>query len=164
MNLNRCQFHQHFTSSFYSCRSQKHKKYSQAVSIFCTFGFCMCKKLLVKCWWNWNQISESLERSWKEVGERLRLSPDHLNYLERENLPAVRNRNAPYRMLYFWTQKNDKNATVGKLTKALYRAGDYDTIKKMRPWPSRWLEKQPINLLTCTAITKWKQIASFWTE
>ena len=78
-------------------------------------------------------IADSLEQSWKNVGERLRLSPDHLNYLERENFPAVRNRNAPYRMLYFWTQKNDKNATVGKLTKALYKAGDHDTIKKMRP-------------------------------
>jgi len=35
--VNRFQFHQHFTSSFYACRSRKRKKYSQVVSLFLHF-------------------------------------------------------------------------------------------------------------------------------
>jgi len=37
------QFHQHSTSSFYVYRSQKSKKDSQVVSLFCTFGICAPK-------------------------------------------------------------------------------------------------------------------------
>jgi len=33
-----CQFHQHFTSSFYSCRSLKCKKYCQVVTLFAFLG------------------------------------------------------------------------------------------------------------------------------
>ncbi len=36
----KCQFYQHFTDSFYAYRSQKCKKYSQAVSLFCAFWIC----------------------------------------------------------------------------------------------------------------------------
>jgi len=32
------QFDQRSTSSFYACRSKKHKRYSQAHSLFCAFG------------------------------------------------------------------------------------------------------------------------------
>ncbi len=39
-------FHQHFMCSFYTCRSQKGKKYSQAISLFCTFWICKCKMLV----------------------------------------------------------------------------------------------------------------------
>jgi len=37
------QFHQHFTSSFYACRFQKHKKDWWLDCIFCTFRICSCK-------------------------------------------------------------------------------------------------------------------------
>jgi len=50
-------FHQHFTCSFYERRSQKSKKDWQLECIFLRFGICTCKKLLVKYWWNWSQIS-----------------------------------------------------------------------------------------------------------
>jgi len=49
--LIRCQFHQHFSRSFYARRSQKRKKYSQAVSIFGLLGSALVKttqKTLVK--------------------------------------------------------------------------------------------------------------------
>ncbi len=36
-----------FAHSFYARRSQKRKKYSQAISLFCTFGICV-RKMLVK--------------------------------------------------------------------------------------------------------------------
>jgi len=38
--LTRCLFHQHFTSTFYAQRSQKHKKSSVS---FCAIGICACK-------------------------------------------------------------------------------------------------------------------------
>jgi len=37
-------FHQHFTPSFYTHRSQKRQKYSQVVSLFFPFGICFCKR------------------------------------------------------------------------------------------------------------------------
>ncbi len=46
------QFHQHFTSNFYECRSQKRKKDWHLDCISCSFGICTCLMLLVKCWWN----------------------------------------------------------------------------------------------------------------
>jgi len=39
----RGQFHQHFKSSFYAHRSQKHKKVTQLGCIFCPFWICICK-------------------------------------------------------------------------------------------------------------------------
>jgi len=54
---NRWQFHQHSTSSFYTCRARKCKKDSQIVSLFCIFRICAQKKLLVKCWLNWPQVA-----------------------------------------------------------------------------------------------------------
>jgi hypothetical protein len=39
----RDQFHQCSTSSFYVLRSQKRKKDSQVVNLFCAFGICACK-------------------------------------------------------------------------------------------------------------------------
>jgi len=43
-NPTRVRFHQHFTSSFNACRSQKHKKFSQVIWRFCTFGICGRKR------------------------------------------------------------------------------------------------------------------------
>ncbi len=37
------QFHQRSTSSFYAGRSQKHKKESKVVSLFCTLGSALAK-------------------------------------------------------------------------------------------------------------------------
>jgi len=39
----RGQFHQCSTSSFYACRSQKHKKDSQVIKLLCVFGICASK-------------------------------------------------------------------------------------------------------------------------
>jgi len=39
----RCQFHQRSTNSFYACRSQKSRKVSQVVSLYCAFRICECK-------------------------------------------------------------------------------------------------------------------------
>ena len=55
----RCQFHQHFTSSFFVRKSFK--------QLFCTYGLSLylfgkrklTKKLLVKCWSNWLQVGEN---------------------------------------------------------------------------------------------------------
>jgi hypothetical protein len=41
-----CQFHQHYLSSFYACTSQKWKKDSQVVSLFCALGICAHKSCL----------------------------------------------------------------------------------------------------------------------
>jgi len=38
-----CQFHQGSTWSFYLHRSQKRKKDTKVVSLFCSFGICVCK-------------------------------------------------------------------------------------------------------------------------
>jgi len=38
--------HQHFMCSFYTHRSQKDKKYSQVISLFCAFGICTNKTCL----------------------------------------------------------------------------------------------------------------------
>ena len=51
--MTRCQFHQHFKSSFFVPKSFE--------QLFCTYGlgfyfFCkrkLAQKLCVKCWWNW---------------------------------------------------------------------------------------------------------------
>ena len=45
-----CQFHQHFTRSFYVDRTQKRKKDSQVKQIFLRFWDLGAQKLLVKCW------------------------------------------------------------------------------------------------------------------
>jgi len=42
------QFHQHFMHSFYAGRSQKRKKYSQAINLFWAFGI-FAPKGLRKC-------------------------------------------------------------------------------------------------------------------
>jgi hypothetical protein len=77
-------------------------------------------------------IAEAIGKSWKDVGKLLRVEPDILNCLESESVRPTRYRNAPYRMLYFWTQKYDKKATVGKLAKALCKAGEKDIVQKLR--------------------------------
>jgi hypothetical protein len=77
-------------------------------------------------------IAEAIGKSWKDVGEILRLNPDHLDYLDRQNSTTLKNRNAGYRMLYLWAQKNDKKATVKRLAKALCKAGEVDAVKKIR--------------------------------
>jgi len=41
------QFHPNFTQSFYVRKSQKRKKYSQAVSLFCTLWICVHKSFVV---------------------------------------------------------------------------------------------------------------------
>ncbi len=49
------QFHQHSSSSFCMCRSQKHKKDSQLDCLFCAFGICareICS--YEEHWWNWH--------------------------------------------------------------------------------------------------------------
>jgi len=43
-----CQFHQHFTHSFYTRRSQKRKNDSQVVSLFYTLGICVHKSFAHK--------------------------------------------------------------------------------------------------------------------
>ncbi len=47
-----CQFHQHFTSSFYKCRSQKRKKTLMTSRLsLCAFGIICTRKSLSKtCW------------------------------------------------------------------------------------------------------------------
>jgi len=77
-------------------------------------------------------IGKAIETSWKEVGRRLKIDPSHLDYLERQHLSIVKNRNASYRMLFLWTQKNDQRATVRRLAKAILKAGDCDAIKSIR--------------------------------
>ncbi len=57
IGVSRGQFHQHFTSSFYVCRSQKRKKYSKVVSLFWSFRDLRTQKLLVERWWNWPQVA-----------------------------------------------------------------------------------------------------------
>jgi len=68
-NIYLCLFHQRFTQSFYSCRSQKCKKYTQDVNIFLLFwdlqsahvkaAHKMFMKLPLRrqrrcpCWWGW---------------------------------------------------------------------------------------------------------------
>jgi len=46
------QFHQHFTSSFYECRSQKHVKDWRIDCIFCSFVICKLKSFS----WNVDEI------------------------------------------------------------------------------------------------------------
>ena len=77
-------------------------------------------------------IAEAIGKSWKDVGKLLRVESQILNCLENDNIRPVKHRNASYRMLYLWTQKYDKKATVGKLTKALCKAGEKDIVKHLR--------------------------------
>ena len=77
-------------------------------------------------------IANAIGSSWKEVGKRLRIDPDHLDYLERQNSSTIKNRNASYRMLFLWAQKFDQRATVRRLAKAICKAGEIDAIKSIR--------------------------------
>ena len=77
-------------------------------------------------------IAEAIGKSWKDVGKLLRVESQILNCLENDNMRPSKYKNAPYRMLYLWTQKYDKKATVGKLTKALCKAGEKDIVKQLR--------------------------------
>ncbi len=53
----RCQFQQHFTSSFYICRSQKRKMILTTWLNFYAFGICGCKSDAYTCLWNWPFVS-----------------------------------------------------------------------------------------------------------
>jgi len=55
-DVSKCQFHQHFTHSFYTSRFKKRKKTDSLTVFFCAFGIPRMSKLLVKCWWNRPQI------------------------------------------------------------------------------------------------------------
>ena len=57
-------FHQHFTSSFYTCRSQNRKKDCQVKQLYCAFGICASKS----CSLNVGEIdprSASLSSGWE---------------------------------------------------------------------------------------------------
>jgi len=73
---NRCQFHQHFTSSFLV---------QKCLCVLCSFSlitFWPCnfspqgirKRLLVKCWWNWLQDVEMSTMHHEEIDVKCRLS------------------------------------------------------------------------------------------
>jgi len=47
-NVARDQFKQHFTPSIYACRSQRRKKYSQAISLLESARLKYARKMLVK--------------------------------------------------------------------------------------------------------------------
>jgi len=53
----RCQFHQHFMNKFYlqKCFAQFFSSYSLALQFHGTQ--ILAQNLLVKCWWNWLQVS-----------------------------------------------------------------------------------------------------------
>ncbi len=55
-NASRCQFHKHFTSRFYSCRSQKAQKDIDNLTEFLCFCDLWVQKLFVKCLWYWPQV------------------------------------------------------------------------------------------------------------
>ena len=77
-------------------------------------------------------IATAIGSGWKEVGRRLRIDPNHLDYFEQQNSSTIKNRNASYRMLYLWAQKNDQRATVRRLAKAMCKAGEKDAIKSLK--------------------------------
>jgi len=77
-------------------------------------------------------IAEFIAKCWKEIGENLGIDSDYLDYLERDNDPPIRNRNAPYRMLFYWTQMYDKGATLKKLRIALVEAEQFKTLQKLK--------------------------------
>jgi len=56
----RCQFHQHFMSSIYTCRSQMRKKTVESCQSFCAFGICMHKS----CSKNVDEIDPRGWRGW----------------------------------------------------------------------------------------------------
>ena len=78
------------------------------------------------------RIADTIASCWKEIGENLAVDSDYLDYLERENVPAIRNRNAPYRMLFYWTQKYVREATFGKLKIALTEARKFKVLQKLQ--------------------------------
>jgi len=54
----RGQFHQHFTSSFCTNRSQKCDKTLMTWLSFCAFGIFVRKSCELTCWWNWPQVRD----------------------------------------------------------------------------------------------------------
>ena len=79
-------------------------------------------------------IAGAIGENWKDIGKVLKIKPDHLDFLDRQNCSTVKNRNAPFRMLYIWAQKNDQKATVKRLAKAFLKAGETDAVKALRSW------------------------------
>ena len=77
-------------------------------------------------------IAGAIGENWKDIGKVLKIKPDHLDFLDRQNCSTVKNRNAPFRMLYIWAQKNDQKATVKRLAKAFLKAGETDAVKALR--------------------------------
>jgi len=55
-----CQFHQHFTCSFYKRRFQKSKKILTILLNFYAFGICARKS-----WWNWHLVFNNFRRIYK---------------------------------------------------------------------------------------------------
>jgi hypothetical protein len=77
-------------------------------------------------------IAGAIGDRWKDVGKHLRIGPEFLSYWERQHSESLRNRNAKLRMLYLWTQKHDKKATVSRLAKALCKAGELDAVRAIQ--------------------------------
>ena len=72
--LSRCQFHQHFTSSFFVRKALE--------QLFCTYivglnffgARKLAQKLLVKCWWNWLKVVPPVSF----ISEFVKVHPRHL--------------------------------------------------------------------------------------
>jgi len=70
-------------------------------------------------------VSKRMGSGWKEVGNQLKFNWSQLDQIERDtgSLSA-----AAHRMLYKWMQHKDERATVGSLSKALFKADEYEAI------------------------------------
>ena len=95
--LSRCQFLQHFTSSFFV-----RKSFGQ---LFCTYGLglyifgtrILAQKLLVKCWWNWPQFAdehgEVCPAKWKPGKKSLKPTKEGVSqYLSTMTLKVTTNK------------------------------------------------------------------------
>ena len=76
------------------------------------------------------RLSQNIGANWKVVGNGLKFNWAQLDQFEADTKCASE---AVQRMLFRWLQWKDQKATVGRLTKVLFNAKEFDAIRCLNP-------------------------------
>ena len=79
-NQYRCQFHQHFTCSFFIWKSFKKLFCTYCLGLYFFGGRKLAQKLLVKCWWNWLQVYLAIWRVRFVINSKQEYQNRHLEH------------------------------------------------------------------------------------
>lgn len=75
-------------------------------------------------------VAKAIGKRWRKVGEKLKIDPDYMDFLDKNKDDIWP---APYRLAFFWTQCYDRKATVGRLARAMCKAGAEKGLREIEP-------------------------------